>query len=80
MNGSEVGYGRGFDGLPPEVRDRFTGALAGDLNVETLRRALAVAAAGLLREAAGIPSDELAATVARVRPMLAELCRPADTG
>jgi hypothetical protein len=77
--GLDVSYGRGFDNLPSEVHDRFTGALVGELTEDALRRALAVATAGLLREAGGIPANELAVTVERVRPMLDELCHPVGT-
>ena len=70
--GLDVSYGRGFDGLPPAVRDGLAGALVGSLTVDELRRALAVATAGLLREASDIPE-----LVARVRPMLEGLRDPA---
>ncbi|MBA2278570.1 MAG: hypothetical protein H0W06_12490 [Chloroflexia bacterium] len=70
--GLEMSHGRGFDSLPPAVRDRMAGALVRSLTVEELRRALAVTTAGLLREASDIPE-----VVSRLRPMLEELCRPA---
>ena len=54
--GLDASHGRGFDGLPPEVRD-----------------GLAVATAALLREAGDVPAID----VRRLRPMLADLCRPA---
>jgi hypothetical protein len=69
--GLETSHGRGFDSLPREVLDHFTGALVGSLAVPDLRRALAVATAGLLREAGDIP-----AVANRVRTELEELCRP----
>lgn len=65
--GLEPHYGRGFDALPAEVRDQMAGALVGELTEDGLRRALAVATAGLLREAVELPEVE------RVRPKLAEL-------
>jgi hypothetical protein len=71
--GLDVNYGRGFDALPSEVLECYAGALVGEMTVDALRRALAVATDGLLREAAGIASNELAETAARVRPMLTEL-------
>jgi hypothetical protein len=77
--GLDVSYARGYDALPPEVHAEYAGALVGTLADAELRRALAVAAAGLLREAGGIPSHALAETVARVRPMLAPICDPART-
>jgi hypothetical protein len=66
--GLESSHGRGFDALPADVRDAFAGSLARDLTAPELRRALAVATAGLLREAADIPES-----VRRVEPMLAEI-------
>jgi len=70
--GLEVSHGRGFDSLPQEVLDPFTGALVGNLTVADLRRALAAATGGLLQEAGDIPE-----VARRVRAELAELCRPA---
>jgi hypothetical protein len=70
--GIDASYGRGYDDLPPEVRDGLAGALVGNLTVNELRRALAVVVAGLLREAGDTPE-----VVGRVRPMLEELCHPA---
>ncbi|HEY7982986.1 MAG TPA: hypothetical protein VID73_02380 [Ktedonobacterales bacterium] len=64
-------YGRGFDDLPAEVRAAFQDALARSLEPDELLRALGVAIAGLLREAAAMPG--LAASVARVAPRLDEL-------
>ncbi len=46
-----TGYGKGFDQLPPGVRDGFEEALVGSLEREKLQRALAAAVAGLMREA-----------------------------
>ena len=66
--GLDVHYGRGFDRLPREVRDGLAGALVRSLTDDELRRALAVATAGLLREAVDIPE-----VVRRVRPMLEDL-------
>jgi hypothetical protein len=65
--GLETSYGRGFDALPAEVRDAMAGALVGELTDDGLRRALAAATAGLLREAGDLP------VVEKVRPKLAEL-------
>jgi hypothetical protein len=69
--GIEESYGRGFDSLPAAVRDALTGALVGSLTVDELRRALAVATAGLLREAGDLPEN-----ARRTRPILEELIRP----
>jgi hypothetical protein len=65
--GLEASYGRGFDGLPAEVRDPLAASLVGELTADGLRRALAVATTGLLREAGNLSEVE------RVRPMLAEI-------
>jgi len=65
--------GRGFDRLPQDVLDPFVGALVGVLTVAELRRALAAATAGLLREAGAI-----AEVAGRVRTELENLCRPAS--
>ena len=43
--------GRGFDDLPPDVRDPFVEALVSSLDRDELLRALGSAIAGLLREA-----------------------------
>ena len=74
--GLDVTYARGFDALPPEAHAEYAGALVGTLAEAELRRALAVATAGLLREAEGILAPALAESVARVRPMLASICGP----
>jgi hypothetical protein len=50
---------RGFDDLPADVRERFTGALATSLAPDELLRALAVAIECLLHEA--IEAEDLAA-------------------
>jgi hypothetical protein len=67
--GLAASYGRGLDELPAAVLESFGAALVGEVSVSALRRALAVATAGLLREASGLPD-----VVARVRPMVEELC------
>jgi hypothetical protein len=69
--GIEESYGRGFDSLPPAVRDALVDALVGSLTVDELRRALAVATAGLLREAGDLPEN-----ARQTRPILEELIRP----
>ncbi len=71
--GLEGSNGRGFDRLPQDVLDPFVGALVGALTVAELRRALAAATAGLLREAGAIPE-----VAGRVRTELEDLCRPAS--
>jgi hypothetical protein len=60
--------GRGFDDLPPDVRDAFEEGLVRSLERDELLRALAAAVAGLLREA-----DEPRDVVAKVEPELREL-------
>jgi hypothetical protein len=56
--GLETSYGRGFDRLPHDVLEPFEGALVGSLTVPELRRALAAATTGLLREGEHIPRIE----------------------
>jgi hypothetical protein len=56
--GLETSYGRGFDRLPPDVLEPFESALVGSVTVPDLRRALASATTGLLREAEHIPQVE----------------------
>jgi hypothetical protein len=65
--GLEESYGRGFDELPPDVRDPLLTGLIGTLAPDGLQRAAAVVLAALLREAADIPE------AARVRPIVEEL-------
>ncbi len=64
-------HGSGFDALPAEVRDALREALVGSLERKELLRALRVATAGLLREAAQV--RELAEMTAIVVPHLREL-------
>ena len=61
-------HGRGFDDLPPEVRDRFVVALVTSLEPDELLRALGCAIEGLLREADQVPD-----LAAKVEPQLREL-------
>jgi len=56
-----VGFGRGFDALPPQVLAAFDDALVRSLGREDLLRALECAIQGLLREAVEV--RELAAKV-----------------
>ena len=65
---------RGFDDLPADVRDAFQDALARSLDPDELLRALGVAVAGLLREAAQVAQLREIAT--NVEPHLRELTRP----
>lgn len=65
-----TGYGKGFDQLPPGVRESSAHALVRSLEREELLRALAAAVAVLLREAGG--ADE---RFANVRGQLNELAR-----
>ncbi|HEX8032730.1 MAG TPA: hypothetical protein VF510_02730, partial [Ktedonobacterales bacterium] len=66
--------GRGFDDLPADVRDAFQDALARSLAPDELLRALGVAVAGLLREAAQVAQLREMAT--NIDPQLRELTRP----
>lgn len=63
--------GRGFDDLPAGVRDAFEGALARSLDPDELLRALGVAIAGLLHEAA--QAAQLREIATNVEPHLREL-------
>jgi hypothetical protein len=49
-----TGYGKGFDRLPEDVRERFGDALVRSLEREELERALAAAVTGLMREASDV--------------------------
>ena len=72
-HGLEPSHGRGLDKLPTSVKHAFAGTLVTDITVDELRRALAIATSGLLREAEScIVIDE------RIGPMLAEICQPAS--
>jgi len=67
-------YGRGFDDLPAEVRDRFVSALVRSLDRNELRRALGGAIEGLLREIEGLPQRErVGELAAQVEPALRRL-------
>jgi hypothetical protein len=72
-HGLEPSHGRGFDKLPTNVKQVFAGTLVADVTVEELRRALAIATSGLLREA-----EQCIAVDERISPMLAEICQPAS--
>jgi hypothetical protein len=61
-------YGRGFDDLPPDVRDVFKSALVTSLERDELLRALGSAIEGLLHEV-----DEVQDLAAKVEPQLREL-------
>ena len=61
-------HGRGFDDLPPEVRDSFRGALVTSLERDELLRALGYAIERLLRE-----GDEVQELAAKVEPQLRKL-------
>jgi hypothetical protein len=68
--GLSANYGRGFDDLPPDVREGFRGALVSSLERAELLRALGFAIEGLLRE-----TDEVRDLAAKVEPQLRELTR-----
>ncbi len=66
--GFPANNGRGYDELPPDVRDRFSGTLVKTLTRDELFRALVAVIAGLVAEA-----GELAVNV---EPQLRELSTP----
>jgi hypothetical protein len=66
--GLPASHGRGSDGLPPDVRDNFKGALVMSLERDELLRALGCAIEGLLREV-----DDVQALAAKVEPQLRKL-------
>ena len=66
--GLPAAHGRGFDNLPAEVRDAFTGTLVTSLERGELLRALGCAIEGLLREA-----DEVQELAVKVEGQLREL-------
>ncbi|MGB8644384.1 MAG: hypothetical protein WCF84_04055 [Anaerolineae bacterium] len=68
QRGLATAHGRGFDALPPEIRDRFKGALVTALERDELLRALGCAIDGLLHE-----TDEVQALASQVEPQLHEL-------
>ncbi len=61
-------YGRGFDDLPPDVRDAFREALVRSLDRDELLRALGSAIAGLMNEA-----EDVRELATKVEPQLREL-------
>jgi len=68
LRGLSPFHGRGFDDLPPEVRESFLRALPGSLQPNDLLTALRAAIDGLLLEAAGLGDF-----ATRVEPRLREL-------
>jgi hypothetical protein len=64
-------YGRAFDDLPPDVRDRFIGALPTSIQRDALLAALRVAVDGLLQEA-----GDLQESLTKVEPWLREIMQP----
>lgn len=64
-------YGRSFDDLPAEVRNRFVEALPTSLQRDALLAALRAAVDGLLQEAI-----DLQGSIAKVEPRLRELMQP----
>ncbi|HEX2698351.1 MAG TPA: hypothetical protein VHM28_11645, partial [Anaerolineales bacterium] len=63
--------GRGYDSLPPEVRDIFVDTLVTSLGRDELMRALTRVIEGLLHEA-----DEVRELATKVEPQLRELIEP----
>jgi hypothetical protein len=64
-------YGRGFDDLPLDVRDRFIEALPTSIQRDALLAALRVAIDGLLQEA-----GDLQESLTKVEPRLREMMQP----
>jgi len=69
-----TGFGKGFDRLPPDVLARYDDALVRSLAPEELRRALAVAAGGLVHESA-----DLGNVATKVEPQLRALVAAASS-
>ena len=67
-HGLSTSYGRGFDDLPPDVRNTFMDALVTSLERDELLRALGCVIEGLLREAGEV--QELSA---KIEPQLRQL-------
>lgn len=66
--GLAADYGRGFDDLPPEVKDVFASTLVTSLQRDELLRALRFVIEGLLNE-----TEEVQELATKVRPQLHEL-------
>jgi hypothetical protein len=66
--GLPTSHGRGFDDLPPEVRDKFNSALVASIDRDELLRALTQVIHALLDEA-----DEVKELAIQVEPQLREL-------
>jgi hypothetical protein len=64
-------YGRGFDDLPPEMLDSFSGSLVTSLERDELLRALGIVIRGLLAEAG--QTDDVKDLAGKVEPQLREL-------
>ena len=62
QRGLASSYGRGFDDLPAEVRNRFAGALPPSLEGDALLRALHVVVEGVIEEAPNLPDATTVAT------------------
>jgi len=67
-------HGRGFDDLPPEIRDVFSRALVPTLTRDELLRALSCVIDGLLHEI-----DDVQEMAIKVKPQLLELTAAWDT-
>jgi len=67
-------HGRGFDDLPPEIRDVFSRALVTTLTRDELLRALSCVIDGLLHEI-----DDVQEMAIKVKPQLLELTAAWDT-
>lgn len=66
--GLPTSYARGFDDLPTEILEPFTGALVGELTRDNLMKALARTIDGVLRN-----SDDVRELALRLEPQLREL-------
>lgn len=67
-HGLPASHGRGFDGLPPDVRNVFVSTLVTSLERDDLLRALGCTIEGLLNEV-----DEVQELATKVEPQLREL-------
>ena len=72
--GITASHGRGFDDLPPEVRNTFMSALVTSMERDELLRALGCAIEGLLHEV-----DEVRELAIKIEPQLRELTAAWDS-
>jgi hypothetical protein len=78
--GLVASQGRAFDELPASVHAAFRDSFARSLEPAELLRALSVALAGLVQEAAQVETEHVAETAAKVAPRLRELTTTWQSG